>query len=819
MKKKLILVRHAQAASPESGDDFGRKLTALGERAARHLGRWLAQEFKTINAIISSTAVRATTTAEILSEELKAPGILDFEEELYEASVRTMLNVIHSADSNHEVVIIVGHNPTISYIADFLTSDPTDNMPPCTAVGISFDGKSWEEIDQNDGKVIFFRIPEEADIVIVPVPWEATVSYRSGTAGGPEAILKESSQLDFMVHGVETPWKVKSVLMNPDPKLSEKGIQARALAKSVIGELEQGKNPDATIVQKVNQLGEELLNSVCKQSRALLKEGKIAATLGGDHSTPLGLLKALSENETFGILQIDAHMDLRDSYEGFEHSHASIMFNALKLDGVATLTQVGVRDYAAVEVEFAEQCEKNIAVFYDDVLKARQFDGENWSGIIAEIVDTLPDNVYVSFDIDGLEPSCCPNTGTPVMGGLSFNEAMYLIEAVVRSGRKIAIEVVMKILIAPNAFKGSLSALEAGHAILKGLEQSKLDFDATMIPIADGGDGSLEIIARHLNCQLHTLSVRDPLGNIVDARVGANQSTKQGVVELAEASGIRLVSQLDPFQATTFGTGQLLNHLFDSGCTEIFLGIGGSATVDGGIGILEALGMEFFKGDQRIENVDMLSILQVDRINPLPVSEKCAGMQINILSDVENPLMGSGGAVAVFGPQKGIKSNDQAHFNNALQHWKDLLQPLTSLDLATFPGGGASGGVAVGLMAVVPSKLVSGGREILEMSGFFEELTSCQLLITAEGKIDAQTAFGKGPGLAASLAKEKGITTLGLCGLVGEDYHSEGSVFDAVLSINPRMDDLEKMIRDTEKNLTEISRQLGKLLAIQGGQE
>ena len=169
-----------------------------------------------------------------------------------------------------------------------------------------------------------------------------------------------------------------------------------------------------------------------------VKEGKMVALLGGDHSTPLGLLRLLNERyERFGILQIDAHMDLRKAYQGFTYSHASIMYNALKLPGVSRLVQVGIRDYCDEELEVMKRAMGRIVTWFDEDLKAQHFEGKTWSELCDRIIADLPEHVYISFDIDGLDPQLCPSTGTPVPGGLQFAEATFLIKRLVASGRKI----------------------------------------------------------------------------------------------------------------------------------------------------------------------------------------------------------------------------------------------------------------------------------------------------------------------------------------------------------------------------------------------
>jgi agmatinase len=282
---------------------------------------------------------------------------------------------------------------------------------------------------------------EDADLVIIPVPWDVTVSYGGGTSQSPALILDESTQLDFSLQGITDAWKYPVAMAPIDAEMANVAAMLREDAEGIISALEQDGELSAQDVEEQNEINlncADMVGQVEKWVSEHLDKGKIVATLGGDHSTPLGLIRALSKRHTeFGILQIDAHMDLRRAYEGFTYSHASIMFNALAEPAVKSITQVGIRDYCEEEEAYIRQSDKKIRVFFDETLHRERADGKRWSEQVQAIVDTLPFNVYISFDIDGLEPSLCPNTGTPVAGGLGFWEAVQLLEAVVKSGRNI----------------------------------------------------------------------------------------------------------------------------------------------------------------------------------------------------------------------------------------------------------------------------------------------------------------------------------------------------------------------------------------------
>ena len=281
---------------------------------------------------------------------------------------------------------------------------------------------------------------EQARLILIAVPWEATTSYGGGTARGPEAILNASRQVDLF--DLETGKAYESGYhMLPLPtELVAKNSRAKEMAEKV-RELEDSSAPVEKIEHlqdQVNQLCQEMNAWVYQTAKTWLAKGKLVGLVGGDHSTPLGLIQALSENlkGDFGVLHIDAHHDLREAYEGFTYSHASIFWNVMEQKWAPKkLAQVGIRDFS--EEEFLYAKEKNISVLYDIHAQQKKAQGVRWSDICAELVQTLPKNIYVSFDIDGLAPTYCPNTGTPVPGGLEFGEALVLLKTIRDSGRKI----------------------------------------------------------------------------------------------------------------------------------------------------------------------------------------------------------------------------------------------------------------------------------------------------------------------------------------------------------------------------------------------
>ncbi len=284
--------------------------------------------------------------------------------------------------------------------------------------------------------------PEQAELIVIPVPWEVTVSYRTGTADGPAAILAASPQLDLCDPDIRHAWQSGIAMLPISDELREKSRQLRKEAAECIAYLERGGDEAGerfrSSYQRIDGAGRHLRSWLQSEASSWLDRGKIVAVLGGDHSVPLGLIDAMAaRNASFAILQIDAHADLREAYEGFSYSHASIMHNALQVPQVGKLVQVGLRDFAESELRRIRRSQGQITAFLDRDIQRRKFVGEPWQKICGDVLDELPENVYISFDIDGLAPYLCPNTGTPVPGGLDFEEAVFLIEELVRSGRRI----------------------------------------------------------------------------------------------------------------------------------------------------------------------------------------------------------------------------------------------------------------------------------------------------------------------------------------------------------------------------------------------
>ncbi|HVG12346.1 MAG TPA: agmatinase family protein [Flavisolibacter sp.] len=285
---------------------------------------------------------------------------------------------------------------------------------------------------------------EEARLVILPIPWEVTVSFGSGTARATEQIMRASLQVDLFDPDVPNGWKEGFYMRDTDKKILLKSDYLRKEAELYIDYISNGDIVEQNqfmcrTLREVNEGSHFLNNWVYQQTKALLEKGKLVALLGGDHSTPLGFFKAIGEKHgDFGILQIDAHCDLRQGYEGFVYSHASVMYNALnEVSQLKKLVQVGIRDYSEGEWEYIQANGERIKTYFDRDIRWRQYEGETFRSIVDEIIDQLPSKVYISFDIDGLDPKLAPNTGTPVQGGFETEQVFYIFNKLRQSGKHI----------------------------------------------------------------------------------------------------------------------------------------------------------------------------------------------------------------------------------------------------------------------------------------------------------------------------------------------------------------------------------------------
>jgi glycerate 2-kinase len=375
----------------------------------------------------------------------------------------------------------------------------------------------------------------------------------------------------------------------------------------------------------------------------------------------------------------------------------------------------------------------------------------------------------------------------------------------------------MKILIAPNAFKNSLTATEAAEAIRCGILQSGLNCSIQCLPVGDGGDGTASLITHFFAGVFYETVAYDPAWRQIKTTIGFIEEGQTAVIEMADISGLKLLDpkELDPLYATSFGCGELLRAAMDQGVRRIILAIGGSATVDGGCGILQALGIRFMdkQGNDLIHLPVDLSYL--DGIDLSGIDKRIWNTELIVLCDVGTRLLGEKGAAAMFGPQKGASPEDVVRLENALQKLRDVSLRHTGIDMDVLTYGGAAGGTAATLHIFLKAKLVSGIEYFLDITGFDEVLKQTSLVITGEGSIDYQTVEGKAPFGVARRAKKYHIPVVGLAGQLPLEPDARlMDHFDVLMTIGHQPEELPAAILHTAKNLEQTARQLGNMIKI-----
>lgn len=380
----------------------------------------------------------------------------------------------------------------------------------------------------------------------------------------------------------------------------------------------------------------------------------------------------------------------------------------------------------------------------------------------------------------------------------------------------------MHILIAPNTFKNSLPAADAAEAIRRGILQSGLACTTQCFPVGDGGDGTAALIVKYFGGVTYVAEAHDPIGRMIKTSIGFIDRGKTAVIEMADISGLKLLQQdeLDPLLATSFGCGELLRIAMDKGARKIILAIGGSATVDGGCGILQALGVRFLDpAGNELENLPQ-NLDTLDKLDLTGIDKRIWNTELIVLCDVENVLLGEKGAATVFGPQKGAYPEDVVRLERALKKLRDVSLLHTGIDMNVLKHGGAAGGTAAGLHIFLKAKLVSGVEYFLDITGFDEALQTAGFLITGEGTIDLQTLEGKAPFGVARRAKEKNIPVAALAGQVSLEPGSPiMNHFDVVLAIGSQPEDLNAALLHTATNLENTALQIGRMIHILSNRE
>jgi glycerate kinase len=375
------------------------------------------------------------------------------------------------------------------------------------------------------------------------------------------------------------------------------------------------------------------------------------------------------------------------------------------------------------------------------------------------------------------------------------------------------------ILIAPNTFKNSLDATTATEAIREGLKQSKLKCTCECFPVGDGGDGTAALLIKKCSGTIVPTEVQDPLGRKIRAAFGLIDNGNTAIIEMADASGLRLLrrEEFDPLRTNTFGTGELIKCALDKGVSKIIIGIGGSATVDGGTGVLQALGVRFLgAGGKALSNLPE-NLADLESIDLSGLDRRILPCALTVLCDVENSLLGEQGAAKVFGPQKGASGQVIEKLEAALAKLRDVVFRQTGRDLAAIKHGGAAGGVAAGLQGFLNATLVKGIDHFLDITGFEDALQKTDLVITGEGSIDEQTMRGKGPFGVASRARKKNIPVIGLAGRVALEADAPlRQYFVQLLAIGHGSVELDKAVQNTAPDLRRTAKELGNRLAVKG---
>ena len=377
----------------------------------------------------------------------------------------------------------------------------------------------------------------------------------------------------------------------------------------------------------------------------------------------------------------------------------------------------------------------------------------------------------------------------------------------------------MKIVIAPDSFKGSASAKQVAEALARGWRKVFPNAELVTEPMADGGEGTMEALVDATGGKMQEVEVSDPLGRPLSACYGILGDGKTAVVEVAAASGLPLLapSERKPLQTTTYGTGQLIRAALKEGVERLLIGLGGSATVDGGAGLVSALGARLLDADGQPIGPGGGSLGSLAQIQLGELPKLIEGVEVLAACDVDNPLTGPNGAAAVFGPQKGAAPQDVQVLDQNLAHYAQIISKELQVEVANLPGAGAAGGLGAGLVAFLGAKLIPGIQMVIEASKLEDKLEGCDLDITGDGKQGGQSAGGKTPVGVAKLAEKHNIPVLAVGGSIAEDadvlyQHGIG----AMLSIAPGPISLEKAIADGEKLLEEAGQRAAKLFALAG---
>jgi glycerate kinase len=373
----------------------------------------------------------------------------------------------------------------------------------------------------------------------------------------------------------------------------------------------------------------------------------------------------------------------------------------------------------------------------------------------------------------------------------------------------------VNILLAPDSFKGSLSALEVAESLERGLRRANSKFKIKKLPMADGGEGTVRSLVDATGGKIITKRVTGPLGDEVEAFFGILGNGETAVIEMAAASGLPLVSEeeRDPTKTTTYGTGELIKAALEEGCQKLIIGIGGSATTDSGIGMAQALGVNFLDENGQEVGFGGKELKSIQNIDLSQLDSSIKGAQIQVACDVDNPLYGKNGAAYVYGPQKGATSKMVEELDDGLRHIAQVIKKTLGLDVNNMPGAGAAGGLGAGLTAFLGAELKPGIDIVIEASKIEEIIQDIDLVITGEGMIDSQTIFGKTPIGVARVAKKYSLPVIGVAGSLGsgaDEVYEHG--IDALFSVVDKPMSLEDAIDRASILLESLGENIGRVL-------
>ena len=373
----------------------------------------------------------------------------------------------------------------------------------------------------------------------------------------------------------------------------------------------------------------------------------------------------------------------------------------------------------------------------------------------------------------------------------------------------------MKILIAPQSYKGSISAIKVAEAIKQGALNIFPDIKSLIIPVADGGDGTLETLVESTNGTIHNSNATGPLGNSIPVIWGTLGDSKTAIIEMARISGLALVPQnkRNPYYTTSYGLGEIIKEALDLGYRKFIIGIGGSATNDGGAGMAQALGAKLTDENKKPIDLGGLALNEITKIDISGIDPRINESEILVACDVNNPLCGPNGASFIYGPQKGASPEMVKTLDDALYHFGSQLIRDTGINIMEIEGSGAAGGIGGGMVGFLDAKLKPGIEIVLDSLDFDKSLKNVDLVITGEGQIDFQTVFSKAPIGVAKHAKKYNIPVIAICGSLGENYqdvHSHG--IDAVIPIIPKPMELKNASDNAYELIKNTSEQIFRIL-------